>query len=273
MISTAALGTTTYTFTPAAGQCAATTTMDIVVTAAITPTFTQIGPLCQGSAAPLLPVSSTNIPAITGTWSPAVISTAALGTTTYTFTPAAGQCAASTTMDIVVTSCHHPDIYSDRSAMPGIGSSFYYLSASTNIPAITGTWSPAVITTAAPGTTTYTFTPAAGQCAASTTMDIVVTAAITPTFTQIGPLCQGSVAPLLPASSTNIPAITGTWSPAVISTAAPGTTTYTFTPAAGQCAASTTMDIVVTAAITPTFTQIGPLCQGSAAPLLPVSFN
>ena len=38
--------------------------------------------------------------------------------------------------------------------------------------------------------------------------------------------------------------ITGTWSPAV-STAAPGTTTYTFTPDAGQCATTTTLSITV----------------------------
>ena len=71
-----------------------------------------------------------------------------------------------------------------------------------NNPAITGTWSPATISTATAGTTTYTFTPAAGQCATTATMNIVVTANITPTFTQIGPLCQGSTAPALPASST-----------------------------------------------------------------------
>ena len=38
----------------------------------------------------LLPTSSNN--GITGTWSPATINTATVGTTTYTFTPAAGQC-------------------------------------------------------------------------------------------------------------------------------------------------------------------------------------
>ena len=101
-------------------------------------------------------------------------------------------------------------------------------------------------------------------------MDIVVTTNITPTFTQIGPLCQNSTAPALPASSTKS-AITGTWSPATISTATAGTTTYTFTPDAGQCATTATMNIVVTTNITPTFTQIGPLCQESAAPALPAS--
>ena len=82
---------------------------------------------------------------------------------------------------------------------------------------------------------------------------------VTPTFTQIGPLCQNSTAPALPTSSNN--GITGTWSPATINTATVGTTTYTFTPAAGQCATTATMNIVITTQITPTLTQIGPLCQ------------
>src|SRR5436853_7567116 len=97
-------------------------------------------------------------------------------------------------------------------------------------------------------------------------MDVTVTTQVTPTFTQIGPLCQNSTAPALPATSDN--GFAGTWSPATISTAAVGTITYTFTPT-DPCATPTTMDIMVTAQVTPTFTQIGPLCQNSAAPALP----
>src|SRR6185436_294906 len=92
---------------------------------------------------------------------------------------------------------------------------------------ITGTWSPATISTATTGTTTYTFTPAAGQCGSVATMDVVITSQVTPAFTQIGPLCQNSTAPALPASSTN--GVTGTWSQATINTGSVGTTTYTFT--------------------------------------------
>src|SRR5258706_7176712 len=98
-------------------------------------------------------------------------------------------------------------------------------------------------------------------------MDIVITTQITPTFTQIGPLCQNSTAPSLPLTSNNN--ITGTWSPSTISTSTVGTTTYTFTATAGQCATTATMDIVVTNQITPAFTQVGPLCLNSSAPALP----
>ena len=45
-----------------------------------------------------LPTTSTNTTPITGTWTPA-FSTATVGTTTYTFTPDAGQCATQATMD------------------------------------------------------------------------------------------------------------------------------------------------------------------------------
>src|SRR4030095_1257591 len=101
-------------------------------------------------------------------------------------------------------------------------------------------------------------------------MNIVISAQVTPTFTQIGPLCQNSTAPALPATSNN--GFTGTWSPSTISTARFVTTTYTFTPT-GPCAVVTTMDIVISAQVTPTFTQIGPLCQNSTAPALPATSN
>jgi hypothetical protein len=130
---------------------------------------------------------------------------------------------------------------------------------------INGTWNPATISTAAAGTTTYTFTPDAGQCATATaTVDVTVTGAVTPTFDPVGNLCIGATAPTLPAASNN--GINGTWNPATISTAAAGTTTYTFTPDAGQCASSASIDITIAAQITPVFTAIGPLCVGATAP-------
>lgn len=67
----------------------------------ITPTFTQVAPICFGSPLSPLPTTSTN--GITGTWSPAINNTA---TTTYTFTPPIGFCpTATTTMTIEVGSC------------------------------------------------------------------------------------------------------------------------------------------------------------------------
>ncbi|HRG59586.1 MAG TPA: gliding motility-associated C-terminal domain-containing protein [Bacteroidia bacterium] len=271
VINTASVGTFTYTFTPDAGQCAGTTTMDITITNSITPSFAAIGPFCENTTPTTLPLSSTNLPAITGTWNPATINTSTVGIVTYTFTPDAGQCAANATLDIEITAANINPIFSAigplclNSAPPSLAN------ISTN--AITGTWNPATINTTTAGISTYTFTPNAGQCATIATMDIEITTSIIPSFAAIGPLCLNSAAPTLPTSSTNLPAITGTWNPSSISTSSIGIVTYNFTADPNQCAANTTMDIEVSNSITPTFTAIAPICQGAAAPSLPSSSN
>lgn len=109
---------------------------------------------------------------------------------------------------------------------------------------ITGTWSPALDNTQ---TTTYTFTPDAEQCAEEVQMTIVVNPTTTPTFSQVAPICAGDdLAPLPTMSTQNI---TGTWSPALNNME---TTTYEFTPDAGQCATSFSMTIVVNVVTPPT---------------------
>ena len=262
-ISTVNAGTVTYTFTPNdPTQCAVQTTIDITVVPEVTPTFDPIGPLCQNSVAPDLPDAS--IEGITGTWSPDAISTAAAGTVTYVFTPNdPAQCAVQATIDITVNPEMAPIF--DPIAPICAGDALSPLPTVSN-EGVTGSWSPDLNNTE---TTTYTFTPSAGQCATPVTLIIVVNAAIAPIFEPIGPLCQNSEAPVLPAISTN--GITGTWEPAVINTTVTGTSEYVFTPYDDQCATPVTMNIVVTDEITPTFTQIGPLVLNSNAPSLPSS--
>ncbi len=102
---------------------------------------------------------------------------------------------------------------------------------------INGTWSPAINNTV---TTTYTFTPTAGQCADTTNITITVNPNVTPTFTAVNPICSGAILAALPTISNN--GINGTWSPAINNTT---TTTYTFTPTAGLCATTTTMTITI----------------------------
>jgi gliding motility-associated-like protein len=247
--------TTTYTFTPTAGQCATTTTLSISVNSTIIPTFNAVSPICQGDVLAALPISSLN--GISGTWSPALDNQS---TTTYTFTPTAGQCATTTTLTITV----NPTIIPTFNAVSPIcqGDVLTALPSS-SLNGITGTWSPALNNQA---TTTYTFTPTAGQCASTATLSISVNPIINPTFNPVSPICQGDVLATLPSSSLN--GITGTWNPALNNQA---TTTYTFTPTAGQCATTATLIITINPTITPTFDPVNPFCQGDVLPALPTS--
>ena len=103
-------------------------------------------------------------------------------------------------------------------------------------------------------------------------MEITVNPLITPTFTQVDPICNGDTLAALPTTSYN--GVTGTWSPAIDNTA---TTTYTFSPDTTQpdqaCAVSQTMTITVNPLITPTFTQVDPICNGDVLAALPTISN
>ncbi|OJV51263.1 MAG: hypothetical protein BGO31_05350 [Bacteroidetes bacterium 43-16] len=247
--------TTTYTFTPSAGQCGTVTTMTITVNPSIAPTFNAVAPICAGTALSALPTTSLN--GISGTWSPALNNTA---TTTYTFTPGTGQCASTATMTIVVNPVATPVF--TQVAPVCAGATIAALPTTSNN-GITGSWSPAINNAT---TTTYTFIPTAGQCAATATMSIVVNPILTPSFTQVAPICIGGTLNPLPTTSNN--GITGTWSPALNNNQ---TTTYTFTPAAGQCAGSTTMTINVNPSVVPAFNTVAPICAGAALNALPLT--
>jgi gliding motility-associated-like protein len=114
----------------------------------------------------------------------------------------------------------------------------------TSINGIPGSWLPAINNTA---TTTYTFTPSAGQCALPVTQTVTVNQPVTPTFAQVAAICSGGTFTL---PTTSINGILGSWLPAINNTA---TTTYTFTPSAGQCALPVTQTVTVNQPVTPTF--------------------
>jgi gliding motility-associated-like protein len=228
--------------------------MTITVNPLVTPTFTQVAPICSGATLNALPLVSTNL--INGTWSPALNNTT---TTQYTFTPNTGECAISTTMTITVNPLVTPSFTQVTPICSGETLAALPL-VSTNL--INGTWSPAIDNMS---TTQYTFTPNTGECATSTTMTITVNPLVTPTFTQVAPICSGASLTALPLTSTNL--INGTWSPALNNTT---TTQYTFTPNTGECATSTTMTITVNPLVTPTFTQVAPICSGTTLAALPL---
>ncbi|MEZ4937290.1 MAG: gliding motility-associated C-terminal domain-containing protein [Crocinitomicaceae bacterium] len=79
---------------------------------------------------------------------------------------------------------------------------------------------------------------------------------VTPTFNSIAAICNGDVLNPLPTTSTN--GISGSWAPSLDNTS---TTTYTFTPDAGQCAEPVDMTITVN----PTFanTENVNVCQNA----------
>ncbi len=219
----------------------------------VIPTFNQVSPICLGST--LSPLATTSLNGIKGTWYPALNNTA---TTTYTFTPLAGQCALPTTMTIVVNKPITP-IFAPINSICFGGNLTALPTTSSN--GIIGSWSPALNNTA---TTKYTFTPNAGQCATSATMTIVVNPLIIPTFTQIAPICSGGTLAPLPTTSLN--GIKGTWTPAINNTT---TTTYVFTPVSNQCAKTTSMTIKVGApTVTVTASKMS-ICEGETVTLTP----
>jgi len=224
----------------------------------IIPTFSPITPICTGGTINL-PATSTN--GISGSWSPAINNTA---TTTYTFTPDPNQCASSTTLTVQVSNSNTPTF----NPIPPIcaGGTINLPSTSTN--GISGSWSPSINNTA---TTTYTFTPNPNQCASSTTLTVQVLNAITPTFNQLGPFCQGTIAPTL--SNTSLEGITGEWGPPGINTGAVGTNTYVFVSNPGQCASNQYMTITVNPNVTPIFSEQEPICFGDNLVLPSLSTN
>jgi len=254
-ISTANLGTTLYTFTPLAfpPQCATTYTMNVTVGTSILPTFDPVATICAGDQLSELPTTSTN--GIQGTWLPPIVNN--LITTTYTFVPNPDQCGTSTQLTINVNT---PVITTFQPVSPVCEGTPIAPLATTSDNGITGSWTPAIDNTT---TTTYTFTPNAGQCATPFTTIIIINQQQTPTFAQVAPICVGGSFTLPNQSNDFIP-INGTWSPAINTNT---TTTYTFTPDAGQCATQVNMTVEVGNAVTPIFTQIAPICSGGTLSL------
>ncbi|WP_234969239.1 lectin-like domain-containing protein [Winogradskyella jejuensis] len=246
--------TTTYTFTPNVGECATSTTLDIIVNTPVLPVFDAIDSICEGEALAPLPTTSNN--GITGTWSPAPNNTI---TTTYTFTPNAGECAVATTLDVVVDIPVLP-IFDPINPICE-GEALAPLPTASNN-GIAGTWSPALNNTT---TTTYTFTPNAGECANTTDLTITVIPNSIPEFDFVNPICPGEFLQELPLVSNN--GITGIWSPALDNQ---NTTTYTFTPDAGQgCVASGSLIIEVLQPTIPSFSLPDFICQGDTDLILP----
>ena len=132
---------------------------------------------------------------------------------------------------------------------------------------VSAAWSGNTITISGTPTVagTYNYSiPLTGGCGTvNATGTITVTAPSTPTFTQVGPYLSGASIPALPTTSTN--GVSGTWSPAISNTT---TTTYTFTPSAGQCGTTTTMIITINQPLQYTLTaNDSTVCAGTTVTL------
>ncbi|WP_415831496.1 fibronectin type III domain-containing protein, partial [Flavobacterium terrigena] len=238
--STAGTYVVTYTYPEDLANCIHTNSSNFTITIDpfVTATFTQIANICQNATAPTLLATSNNN--ITGIWSPATINTSTAGMTTYTFTPNPGQCGVGTTMNITIDPIIVP-------TFPAIASICLNGTApallTTSINGITGVWNPSAINTASVGTSTYQFTPDAGQCSQVVTISVTINPSTTPSFTPVETLCVGDANVTLPTTSNN--SIEGSWSPAVVNTSIDGSIVYTFTPDPSECASITTMTVKV----------------------------
>lgn len=264
IISNTTSGSYIFTPDPIAFPCALPQTLVVTIDPLVTPAFIGIPTIvCQGAAAPVLPLSSSNVTPITGTWSPATVDTSILGSVVYTFTPTVGQCASVTLSTTTVTILANvtPDFpviapFCSGTAAPVL----------TNISpnGITGSWSPAIISNTVSGN--YLFTPNANQCSATQTLSVTVNPIVTPLFPAVAPICSGAVLAALPTISTN--GIAGSWSPALDNSS---TTLYTFTPSVGQCASTANLTITVNPILTPAFTIVTTYCSGAIIPALPLT--
>ncbi|NUY79276.1 T9SS type B sorting domain-containing protein [Flavobacterium sp. MAH-1] len=253
VISNIASGT--YIFTPNAGQCASAVTLNVSVTNSIVPNFATSLAICQNDTVPTLNSVSPN--GVSGSWNPTVISNTASGS--YVFTPNAGQCASAVTLTVSVTNSIVPD-FSTSLAICQNDVSPTLVNVSPN--GISGSWNPSVISNTTSGS--YIFTPNAGQCASAVTLNVSVTNSIVPDFVTSLAICQNDAVPTLVNVSPN--GVSGSWNPSVISNTANGS--YVFTPNAGQCALTVTLNVSVTNSIVPDFATSLTICQNDAAPTL-----
>ena len=252
--------TTTYTFTPSAGQCATNATLTVNVNPLPTINAGLDQTVCQGANVTLSGTGGN-----TYSWNNGVSNGVAFvpnATTTYTLTGTnANGCA--NTDQVTVTVSPNPTLSGNTVICPNTTSQ---LAANAN-PAVSNAWTSSnaavatvsntgLVTAVSFGTSTITFTNNNG-CTATTTIN--VTNPLAPTFNPISAVCSGGSI-TLPAASTNN--VQGTWSPAVNNTQ---TTTYTFTPSAGQCA--TTAQQTVTVNPNPSISGGSSVCVGSTLQL------
>ncbi len=242
----------TYYFLPNDTTCNQPLQLTVQIVPQITPIFNFATSLCQNDNL-LFPVSTQT--GAFGTWSPAFDNQ---NTTTYTFTPTISTPAlgcptpAQHTVNII------PSTVPTFSLLDSIclNGQLTFPTVSTN--SISGTWSPAFDNQ---NSATYTFVPDnsnTATCLVSTQHTVVIVPPITPNFSFVNSLCEGS-AFVFPSTSLN--SISGTWTPAFNNLSS---ATYTFSPDSntvlGACANSVNETMTIIPNLDPSFTFSDSLC-------------
>jgi uncharacterized protein YjdB len=257
--------TGTITVTPSQAGCTGTP-QTYLYTVNPNPTITGNNPLCAGATLQLTGsgTAAANNAWVSGTPANGTVSNTGLvtgvtaGNTIITYTNANG-CTATQTVTVNAS----PTISGNTVICPNTTSQL----TGTGAPAGNNAWSSSntgiatvsntgLVTAVSFGTATITYTASSG-CSGTTTVN--VTNPTAPTFNPIAAVCSGGLISL-PGTSTNN--IQGTWAPAVNNTQ---TTTYTFTPSAGQCA--TTAQQTVNVNPNPTISGVNSLCPNASIQL------
>lgn len=216
-----------------------------LIGAGVNSIFTLQDTFCQHATVPILLNISDN--GISGSWLPSVIDNQNSGS--YVFTPNAGVCILPYTLNTTIINTINPTFNLQNSFCQGETVPILPIVSGNGI---SGSWSPNVIDNQNSGN--YVFTPNAGQCANSFILNVSVSTNVNPTFNLQNSFCQGETVPILPTVSDND--VVGTWSPNVIDNQ--NSNTYFFTPDAGICPNSFTLNVSIK--MQSTITQDLPLC-------------
>ena len=257
--------TATITVTPSQAGCTGTP-QTYTYTVNPNPTITGNNPLCAGATLQLTGsgTAAANNAWVSGTPANGTVSNTGLvtgvtaGNTIITYTNANGCIAtqtvtvnASPTISGNTVICPNTTSQLTGSGAPAGNNAWY--SSNTGIATVSNN---GLVSAVSFGTATITYTASTG-CSGTATVN--VTNPTAPTFNPIAAVCSGGLISL-PGTSTNN--IQGTWAPAVNNTQ---TTTYTFTPSAGQCA--TTAQQTVNVNPNPTISGVNNLCPNASIQL------
>jgi hypothetical protein len=287
LVTAVSAGTTTVTYSVTTNGCVGTanaivTVNAIPVVAPITGNLTT----CQFETLTLSNIT------VNGIWSSATPAVASInvvgivtaispGTTTISYSATTNGCVGTSTAIVIVnpipmlsitnpSSVCSPATIDITSANVTSGSTSgttfsYWTDAACTIPLV----NPTAISVSG---TYYIMAQTNNGCIDSAPVVVDISSPTTTTFNPISPINCGDVAPVLMTSSINSNPIMGTWNPSIVSNTT--TTTYTFTPNAGNCATSTSLTITVNpcipdsnliASVAPTSVSQTGTCDGMAS--------